>query len=126
MKKISIISAIVALALPFMAVAQTLPNKTLQDVSGKNVELKSLIDGKTPFVLSFWMTTCKPCMIELEALTDEIADWSESWPLRIYAALRLSVPPWSPRCSSGGAYFFTGITPSSISEQMRRGLSVQM
>ena len=68
-----------------MAVAQTLPNKTLQDVSGKNVELKSLIDGKTPFVLSFWMTTCKPCMIELEALTDEIADWSESWPLRIYA-----------------------------------------
>lgn len=85
MKKISIISAIVALALPYMAVAQTLPNKTLQDVSGKNVELKSLIDGKTPFVLSFWMTTCKPCMIELEALTDEIADWSESWPLRIYA-----------------------------------------
>ncbi len=90
MKKISIISAIVALALPFMAVAQTLPNKTLQDVSGKNVELKSLIDGKTPFVLSFWMTTCKPCMIELEALTDEIADWSESWPLRIYAASLLS------------------------------------
>ena len=65
--------------------AQDLPAVTLQDVSGKTVAVRSLADGKVPFILTLWSTTCKPCMKELEALTDEIIDWKGSFPLRIYA-----------------------------------------
>lgn len=85
MTKSIIIAAVVALVLPLCAAAQDLPAVTLQNVAGKNVPARSLVDGKTPFVITIWMTTCKPCMKELEALTDEVIDWKESFPLRIYA-----------------------------------------
>lgn len=67
------------------AEAQGLPVVSLQDINGRKVDTRSLADGKSPFVLTFWMTTCKPCMKELEALTDEALEWKEPFPLRIYA-----------------------------------------
>ena len=31
------------------------------------------------------MTTCKPCLKELDTLAEELVDWDASFPLRIYA-----------------------------------------
>ena len=64
---------------------QRIPSVTLQDGSGKAVTTGSLVDGKTPFVVSIWMTTCKPCLKELDTLSEELPDWDASFPLRIYA-----------------------------------------
>jgi AhpC/TSA family. len=61
------------------------PFGTLQDGAGKAVTTASLADGKTPFVISIWMTTCKPCLKELDTLAEELVDWDASFPLRIYA-----------------------------------------
>lgn len=65
--------------------AKRLPAVTLQDAAGKTVQTASLIDHKTPFVVSIWMTTCKPCLKELDTLSEELVDWQEAFPLRIYA-----------------------------------------
>ena len=65
--------------------AQQIPAVTLQDVAGKAVPTASLVDGKTPFVVSIWMTTCKPCLEELDTLSGEMPDWDGGFPLRIYA-----------------------------------------
>ena len=65
--------------------AQQIPSVTLQDGAGKPVTTASLVDGKTPFVVSIWMTTCKPCLKELDTLAEELPDWDASFPLRIYA-----------------------------------------
>lgn len=43
------------------------PNFTLPDLSGKKVELKSLL-GKGPVFIHFWATWCKPCLEELPHL----------------------------------------------------------
>ena len=83
MKKL-VVSLILALA-AFAASAQQIPSVTLQDGSGKPVTTASLVDGKTPFVVSIWMTTCKPCLKELDTLAEELPDWDASFPLRIYA-----------------------------------------
>ena len=83
MKKL-VVSLILALA-TFAASAQQIPSVTLQDGSGKPVTTASLVDGKTPFVVSIWMTTCKPCLKELDTLAEELPDWDASFPLRIYA-----------------------------------------
>ena len=64
---------------------QRIPSVNLQDGSGKAVTTVSLVDGKTPFVVSIWMTTCKPCLKELDTLSEELPDWDASFPLRIYA-----------------------------------------
>ncbi|MBO6168958.1 MAG: hypothetical protein J6O51_03195 [Bacteroidales bacterium] len=64
----AILLAIALLAAP----GRDLPSAVLSDASGKDVPTGSLIDHKTPFVVSFWMTTCKPCVKELDTLTDEL------------------------------------------------------
>ena len=67
------------------AFGQQIPSVSLQDAAGKAVATTSLIDHKTPFVVSIWMTTCKPCLKELDTLAEELPDWDASFPLRIYA-----------------------------------------
>ena len=84
MKRILLILAVCLLASPWLA-AQGLPAAKLSDAAGKTVTTASLIDHTTPFVITFWMTTCKPCLKEIDALMDEAADWEEAFPLRIYA-----------------------------------------
>ena len=84
MKKL-LLAVVLCLAAAVCASAQTVPAVNLSDAAGKTVPATSLVDHKTPFVISLWMTTCKPCLKELEALTDEIVDWDGSFPLRIYA-----------------------------------------
>ena len=64
---------------------QDIPGAKLSDASGRTVTTASLIDHKTPFVISMWMTTCKPCLKELEAVMDEAAGWDGDFPLRVYA-----------------------------------------
>ena len=64
---------------------QQIPSVSLQDGAGKAVSTASLIDHKTPFVVSIWMTTCKPCLKELDTLAEELPDWDATFPLRIYA-----------------------------------------
>ena len=65
--------------------AQNLPDVKLQDLSGAPVQSKSLADGGTPFVITFWASWCKPCQKELDALADIVPDWDGAFPLRIYA-----------------------------------------
>ena len=83
MKKL-VVSLLLALA-GWTAFAQQIPSVSLQDGAGKVVTTASLIDHKTPFVISIWMTTCKPCLKELDTLSEEFPDWDGSFPLRIYA-----------------------------------------
>jgi peroxiredoxin len=68
-----------------LARAQALPEVKLQDASGRTVMTSALADGKTPFVVSMWMTTCKPCLKELDTLAEELVDWNEPFALKIYA-----------------------------------------
>ena len=83
MKKL-VVSLLIALS-AWTAAGQPIPPVTLQDVAGKTVTTASLIDHKTPFVVSIWMTTCKPCLKELDTLAEELPDWDGGFPLRIYA-----------------------------------------
>ena len=83
MKKlvVSFLFALAALA----CFGQQIPAVSLQDGAGKAVTTTSLIDHKTPFVVSIWMTTCKPCLKELDTISEEMPDWDGGFPLRIYA-----------------------------------------
>ena len=83
MKRFLII--IVLAFITLSAGAQTLPLVDLVDASGAKVPTSSLVDGKTPFVISLWMTTCKPCLKELDATAEELLDWDGPAAPRIYA-----------------------------------------
>lgn len=65
--------------------AQNLPKVKVQNIAGTLVESKDWVNGETPFILSFWSTTCKPCIQELDALNENYIDWNDEVPFRVIA-----------------------------------------
>ena len=73
MKKISAI--FLALALAVSAFAQErLPEA-----------LSSQLKEGEPAIISFWSLTCKPCILELNALSENYPDWYEECPFTVIA-----------------------------------------
>ena len=66
------------------ASAQSLPDVKIENQEGKVISTKSLADG-TPMIISFWSTTCKPCIQELNAINDNLADWLEEVDMKVVA-----------------------------------------
>ena len=66
------------------ASAQTLPDVKLENQDAKVISSKSLVDG-TPMIISFWSTTCKPCIMELNAINNNLPDWLEEVDMKVVA-----------------------------------------
>ena len=69
MKKI-VLAALVLLATS-VAMAQ-IPSVKVENNKGKTISTASLVDGKTPMIISFWAVTCKPCIRELDAINEAL------------------------------------------------------
>jgi peroxiredoxin len=82
MKKI--ILSIALLFVTSMAMAQ-IPAVKVENAKGEPFITAKLIDGKTPMIISFWATTCKPCIKELDAINDAMPDWLEEANFRVVA-----------------------------------------
>lgn len=77
---------LLSLALFVSAVAYAqVPSVTVEDVKGKAVDTAELLQDGTPMIISFWSTTCKPCMMELNAIYDVLPDWLEEADFRVVA-----------------------------------------
>ena len=72
MKKLMFL--MVALFVGISASAQTLPDVKVENQEAKVISTRDLVDG-TPMIISFWSTTCKPCIMELNAINDNLYDW---------------------------------------------------
>ncbi|MBQ3042999.1 MAG: TlpA family protein disulfide reductase [Alistipes sp.] len=68
----------------YAAMAQ-IPSVRVEDGKGDVVVTSELVDGETPMIISFWATTCKPCIRELDAINDSYPDWIEEANFRVVA-----------------------------------------
>lgn len=75
---------VLALFIPVIAEAQ-LPSVKVENRKGEVVNTASLVDGKTPMIISFWAVTCKPCIRELDAINDAMPDWLDEADFRVVA-----------------------------------------
>ena len=73
-----------ALVMGFSASAQTLPDVKVENQEGKVVSIREVVDG-TPMIISFWSTTCKPCIMELNAINNNLPDWLEEVDMKVVA-----------------------------------------
>ena len=82
MKKILL--SLAAALVSFVAAAQV-PSVKVETAKGETFDTKTLLDEGTPMIISFWSTTCKPCIMELDAVYDAMPDWTEEADFRVVA-----------------------------------------
>ncbi len=84
MKKLFLaVIAIVVATTTISAQGPVLPSVKVQSQTGATIDSSTWVDGKTPFILSFWSTTCKPCIKEIDTLSEYYEDWNDQTPFRI-------------------------------------------
>ena len=73
-----------SILISFAAGAQV-PCVTVEDVKGEAFNTKTLLKEGKPMIISFWSTSCKPCIRELDAIYDALPDWLEEADFRVVA-----------------------------------------
>ncbi len=73
-----------ALLVSVLCAAQV-PSVTVENAKGEKIDAKTLLDEGTPMIVSFWSTSCKPCIRELDAIYDALPDWLEEADFRVVA-----------------------------------------
>lgn len=68
-----------------VAVSAQVPSVTVENFKGEAVNTQSLLQEGTPMIVSFWSTTCKPCIMELDAIYDALPDWQEEAEFNVVA-----------------------------------------
>jgi len=87
MKKNLILSVITLLLFSVTSFAQkrSLPNVTVKDLKGKQVNIQSVENDGNPIVISFWATWCKPCKKELNTIAEVYEDWQDDTGVKLIA-----------------------------------------
>jgi thiol-disulfide isomerase/thioredoxin len=62
-----------------------LPNVTIKDMQGKDINIAKLSNNGKPFVITFWATWCGPCIKEHNALDEVYQDWKDETGVKIYS-----------------------------------------
>lgn len=74
----------IALMVSAVAFAQV-PSVTVENAKGEALDTRSILDEGVPVIVSFWSTSCKPCIRELDAIYDALPDWKEEADFRVVA-----------------------------------------
>lgn len=63
----------------------SLPKINVVNVEGETVNTSQFANDGNPTVISFWATWCKPCMRELDAMSEVYEEWQEYLGIKIIA-----------------------------------------
>lgn len=80
-----IFTIIVAMTAFAAVISAQVPDLTLHDINGKQVNIQKLCNSDKPVIISFFATWCKPCLRELNAIADVYDDWKEQTGVQLIA-----------------------------------------
>lgn len=61
------------------------PSVKVEDAKGEAFDTKALLESGKPMIISFWSTSCKPCIRELDAIYDALPDWKDEADFNVVA-----------------------------------------
>jgi peroxiredoxin len=82
MKKL-ILAAVLLMAAG--AARAQMPEVDVENSKGETVGFASLGEKKVPLIVTFWSTTCKPCILELNAINDALEEWQKEAAFEVVA-----------------------------------------
>lgn len=62
-----------------------IPSVSLKNLKGETIDTKTISNEGKPFIINFWATWCKSCILELTNLNDLYTDWKEETGVKIFA-----------------------------------------
>ena len=62
-----------------------IPSVKVENAKGESFDTKSLMEAGKPMIVSFWSTSCKPCIRELDAIYDALPDWKDEADFNVVA-----------------------------------------
>ena len=74
----------ISLFISTLAFAQV-PSVKVENSKGEAFDTKSLVEVAKPMIVSFWSTSCKPCIRELDAIYVALPDWKEEADFQVVA-----------------------------------------
>ena len=74
----------ISLFITSLAFAQV-PSVKVENSKGEAFDTKSLLEVGKPMIVSFWSTSCKPCIRELDAIYDALPDWKDETDFKVVA-----------------------------------------
>lgn len=74
----------ISLLMSTLAFAQV-PSVKVENSKGESFDTKNLLEARKPMIISFWSTSCKPCIRELDAIYDALPDWKEEADFNVVA-----------------------------------------
>lgn len=68
---------IIALMLVAGSAFAQVPSVMVENSKGEPFDTKLILKEGKPAIISFWSTSCKPCIRELDAVYDALPDWKD-------------------------------------------------
>ncbi|GGD43190.1 thiol-disulfide oxidoreductase ResA [Emticicia aquatilis] len=68
-----------------LSAQKSLPDVSIKDLQGLSFSTKQLGESSQPTIISFWATWCKPCLQEMNAINENLADWQAEKKVRFIA-----------------------------------------
>jgi peroxiredoxin len=84
MKKLLVLLALIVAGGVEVCSAQ-IPSVRIENEAGKMINTADLTAKKIPVIVSFWSTSCKPCILELDTMNDLLDEWLEEAEFEVVA-----------------------------------------
>lgn len=82
---VSLIATITTFNIQAQDKARTLPDVEVKDLGGKMVKSSTILNTNGLTIIDFWATWCKPCILELDNISDQYPRWQKETGVKIVA-----------------------------------------